>query len=150
MSHQVFHQNRHPPGKLERLVSDKAHILSYILFFVIFCILFNLGAKSFDRACWQDKRWSGTDFSDDFNHVDSFHTMFYQSFCQIGWFKPFGQLSYNVFSKFNHTSKKLEIRLRQSFGFSANFFAENAEPFKFALCLETALPMFSKLCSDIA
>ena len=30
------------------------------------------------------------------------------------------------------------------------FFAANAEPFKFALCLKTALPMFSKLCSDIA
>ena len=55
----------------------------------------------------------------------------------------------NVF----HTSKKLEILeiyLRHFFGFSANFFAENAEPFKFALCLETALPIFSKLCSDIA
>ena len=53
----------------------------------------------------------------------------------------------------NHTSKKLEIleiNLRQFFGFSANFFAENAEPFKFALCLETALPIFSKLCSNIA
>ena len=54
---------------------------------------------------------------------------------------------------YNYTSKKLEIleiNLRQFFGFSANLFAENAEPFKFALCLETALPIFSKLCSDIA
>ena len=53
----------------------------------------------------------------------------------------------------SHTSKKLEILeiyLRQFFGFSANFFTEDAEPFKFALCLETALPIFSKLCSDIA
>ena len=37
-----------------------------------------------------------------------------------------------------HTSKKLEILeiyLHQFFGFSANLFAKNAEPFKFALCL---------------
>ena len=36
------------------------------------------------------------------------------------------------------------------FGFSAKFVAENPEIFKFALCLETALPMFSKLCSKNA
>ena len=42
------------------------------------------------------------------------------------------------------------IHPKRFFGFSAKYVAENPEFFKFALCLETALPIFSKLCSDIA
>ena len=36
------------------------------------------------------------------------------------------------------------------FGFSAKFLAENPELLKFALCLETALPILSKSCSNNA
>ena len=52
----------------------------------------------------------------------------------------------------NHTSQKLgtlEINPRQFLVFR-QIFAETAEPFRFAPCLEAALPFFSKLCSDIA
>ena len=36
------------------------------------------------------------------------------------------------------------------FGFSAKFLAENPKPFMFSLCFETALPIFSKSCLNIA
>ena len=36
------------------------------------------------------------------------------------------------------------------FGFSAKILAENPKPFVFSLCFETALPIFSKSCFNIA
>ena len=36
------------------------------------------------------------------------------------------------------------------FGFSANSLAENPKSFKFSVCVETALPILSKSCSNIA
>ena len=36
------------------------------------------------------------------------------------------------------------------FGFSAKFLAENPKPLMFSLCFETALPIFSKSCLNIA
>ena len=71
------------------------------------------------------------------------------------WYGSWNKAWYGMESEiwYGHTSKKLEILeiyLRQLFGYSAKCFDGSPEPFKFALCLETALPIFSKLCSDIA